>query len=78
MAFTLQNELGSPLPSPKGRSRLTALQDSLHATDQSLATPPIEGRDIPLRRTGSHPPPGTSLPGTLASPRTGLPPAGRH
>ena len=57
---------------------MTALQDSLDATDQSLATPPIEGRDIPLRRTGSHPPPGTSLPGTLASPRTGLTPAGRH
>jgi hypothetical protein len=63
---------------PAGRSRMTALQDSLDATDQSLATPPIEGRDIPLRRTGSHPPPGTSLPGTLASPRTGLTPAGRH
>lgn len=41
-----------------------------------LATLPEEELDAPLRRTGSLPPPGASLPRTLASPGTGLSPAG--
>src|SRR5712691_9948958 len=45
-------------------------------TGQSLA--PSQGRRCSASTTGSHPPPGAALPGTLASPRAGLTPAGCH
>src|SRR5215208_4265824 len=37
---------------------------------------PHRGRSSPASTPGSRPTPGVLLPGTLASPRTGLPPAG--
>src|SRR5215217_5328196 len=43
-------------------------------TGQSPA--PSTGRSSPASTPGSRPTPGAALPGTLASPRTGLPPAG--
>src|SRR5213592_2404198 len=43
-------------------------------TGQLLA--PSQGRRCSASTTGSRPPPGAVLPGTLASPRTGLTPAG--
>src|SRR5215468_4457463 len=45
-------------------------------TGQLLA--PSQGRRCSASTTGSHPPPGAALPGTLASPRAGLTPAGCH
>jgi len=43
-------------------------------TGQSPA--PSQGRSTSASTPGSHPTPGVLLPGTLASPRTGLAPAG--
>jgi len=43
-------------------------------TGQSPA--PSTGRSTSASTPGSHPTPGVLLPGTLASPRTGLAPAG--
>src|SRR5215211_7752184 len=48
---------------------LTTPQASLDAADWSVAPRPAS-------TPGSRPTPGAALPGTLASPRTGLPPAG--
>src|SRR5215218_7054817 len=48
---------------------LTTPQASLDAADWSVALRPAS-------TPGSHPTPGAALPGTLASPRTGLTPAG--
>ncbi len=45
-------------------------------TGQLLA--PSQGRRCSASTAGSRPPPGAALPGTLASPRTGLTPAGCH
>src|SRR5262245_6234200 len=39
---------------------------------------PSQGRRCSASTRGSHPPPGTALPGTPASPRAGLTPAGCH
>lgn len=66
--------LGSPLP-PLPRGLLTTLQASLHAADRPVARPPL--RTLPRASTpDSHPTPAGALPRTLASPRTGLTPAG--
>src|SRR4029450_747241 len=56
---------------PLARGFLTTPQASLHAADWSVALRPAS-------TPGSRPTPGAALPGTLASPRTGLPPAGCH
>src|SRR6266508_4420451 len=45
-------------------------------TGQLLA--PSQGRRCSASTAGSRPPPGAALPGTLASPRAGLTPAGCH
>src|SRR6266516_661123 len=45
-------------------------------TGQLLA--PFQGRRCSASTAGSHPTPGAALPGTLASPRAGLTPAGCH
>src|SRR6266545_1776641 len=45
-------------------------------TGQLLA--PSQGRRCSASTAGSRPPPGAALPGTQASPRTGLTPAGCH
>src|SRR5438093_13328858 len=45
-------------------------------TGQLLA--PSQGRRCSASTTESRPPPGAALPGTLASPRAGLTPAGCH
>src|ERR687892_757374 len=68
--------MGSALPwSPPGASVTTLVR--LHMmlqTGQSLA--PSQGLRRSASTAGSRPTPGAVLPGTLASPRTGLTPAG--
>ena len=55
---------------------MTTLQVSLHATDQPFARPP-RLKALSFRfDAGISPHAGNQLPGTLASPRTGLPPVG--
>jgi len=55
---------------------VTTLQISLHATDRPFARPP-RVRTLSFRfDAGISPHAGNQLPGTLASPRTGLTPAG--
>jgi hypothetical protein len=56
--------------------QMTTLQASLHAADRPVARP-LAGRSTSASTPGSRPTPGVLLPGTLASPRTGLAPAGR-
>jgi hypothetical protein len=74
MAFASGIQARLPLD-PLTRGFLTTLQASLHAADRSVARP-AAGRSSSASTPGSHPTPGVLLPGTLASPRTGLTPAG--
>jgi Group II intron, maturase-specific domain len=55
---------------------VTTLQVSLHATDRPFARPPRLGTSSFRFDAGISPHAGNQLPGTLASPRTGLTPAG--
>src|SRR5215211_7030263 len=64
----LECRLGSLLTRSRG-GFLTTPQASLDAADWPVAPRPAS-------TPGSRPTPGAALPGTLASPRTGLPPAG--
>src|SRR5215218_10909526 len=68
MAFATGMQARLPL-GPLARGFLTTPQASLHAADWPVAPRPAS-------TPGSRPTPGVLLPGTLASPRTGLPPAG--
>src|SRR5215203_4180213 len=68
MAFATGMQARLPL-GPLARGFLTTPQASLHAADWPVAPRPAS-------TPGSRPTPGAALPGTLASPRTGLPPAG--
>ena len=68
MAFASRMEARLPL-GPLARGFLTTPQASLDAADWPVAPRPAS-------TPGSHPTPGAALPGTLASPRTGLAPAG--
>ena len=76
MAFAHNPEARLPL-GPRFRAAfVTTLQVSLHATDRPFARPP-RMRTLSFRfdaRISPHA--GNQLPGTLASPRTGLTPAG--
>ena len=56
---------------------VTTLQASRDVADWPVARP-HQGRRCSASTAGSRPPPGAALPGTLASPRTGLTPAGCH
>lgn len=82
----LQDQRCRPWPSPfKARARLllapltrpvlTTLQNSLNAADWPLARPQ-KGLCCSASTPASQPTPGAALPGTLASPRAGLTPAG--
>ena len=55
---------------------MTTLQVSLHATDRPFARPPRLGTSSFRFGAGISPHTGNQLPGTLASPQTGLTPAG--
>jgi hypothetical protein len=66
--------LGSPLARSREVS-LTTPQASLHVADRPVATPST-GCSCSASTPDSHPMPGAALPRTLASPRTGLTPAG--
>jgi hypothetical protein len=68
MAFATGMQARLPL-GPLARGFLTTPQASLHAADWPVAPRPAS-------TPGSRPTPGAALPGTLASPRAGLPPAG--
>jgi hypothetical protein len=68
MAFATGMQARLPL-GPLARGFLTTPQASLDAADWPVAPRPAS-------TPGSRPTPGAALPGTLASPRTGLPPAG--
>ena len=70
MAFATGMQARLPL-GPLARGFLTTPQASLHAADWPVAPRPAS-------TPGSRPTPGAALPGTLASPRAGLPPAGCH
>jgi hypothetical protein len=74
MAFASGIQARLPL-GPLTRGFLTTLQASLDAADRSVARP-AAGRSSSASTPGSRPTPGVLLPGTLASPRTGLTPAG--
>ena len=68
MAFATGMQARLPL-GPLARGFLTTPQASLDAADWPVAPRPAS-------TPGSRPTPGAALPGTLASPRTGLTPAG--
>jgi hypothetical protein len=68
MAFATGMQARLPLD-PLTRGFLTTPQASLDAADWPVAPRPAS-------TPGSRPTPGAALPGTLASPRTGLAPAG--
>jgi hypothetical protein len=68
MAFATGMQARLPL-GPLARGFLTTPQASLDAADWPVAPRPAS-------TPGSRPTPGAALPGTLASPRAGLPPAG--
>src|SRR5213592_1324393 len=68
MAFATGMQARLPL-GPLARGFLTTPQASLDAADWPVAPHPAS-------TPGSRPTPGAALPGTLASPRAGLPPAG--
>jgi hypothetical protein len=68
MAFASRMQARLPL-GPLARGFLTTPQASLDAADWPVAPRPAS-------TPGSRPTPGAALPGTLASPRAGLPPAG--
>src|SRR5215216_7005427 len=68
MAFATGMQARLPL-GPLTRGFLTTPQASLDAADWPVAPRPAS-------TPGSRPTPGAALPGTLASPRTGHPPAG--
>jgi hypothetical protein len=68
MAFATGMQARLPL-GPLARGFLTTPQASLDAADWSVAPRPAS-------TPGSRPTPGAALPGTLASPRAGLTPAG--
>src|SRR5215212_3937528 len=68
MAFATGMQARLPL-GPLARGFLTTPQASLDAADWPVAPRPAS-------TPGSRPTPGAALPGTLASPRTGLAPAG--
>src|SRR5215204_5074367 len=68
MAFATGMQARLPL-GPLARGFLTTPQASLDAADWPVAPRPAS-------TSGSRPTPGAALPGTLASPRTGLAPAG--
>ena len=70
MAFATGMQARLPL-GPLARGFLTTPQASLDAADWPVAPRPAS-------TPGSRPTPGAALPGTLASPRAGLPPAGCH
>ena len=74
MAFAVKVPARLPLD-PFTRVSLTTPQTSLHAADRPVATPSTRCR-CSASTLASQPTPGAVLPGTLASPRTGLPPAG--
>jgi hypothetical protein len=76
MAFAHKSEARLPLGPRFREAFVTTLQVSLHATDRPFACPP-RMRTLSFRfdaRISPHA--GNQLPGTLASPRTGLTPAG--
>src|SRR6476661_2476030 len=76
MAFTHNPEARLPLDPRSHEAFVTTLQVSLHATDRPFARPP-RMRALSFRfDAGISPHAGNQLPGTLASPRTGLTPAG--
>src|SRR5215211_7335364 len=68
MAFATGMQARLPL-GPLARRFLTTPQASLDAADRPVAPRPAS-------TPGSRPTPGAALPGTLASPQAGLPPAG--
>jgi len=75
VAFAVKVPARLPL-GPLARVSLTAgPQASLNAADRPVATPST-GCCCSASTPGSRPTPGAALPGTLASPRTGLAPAG--
>jgi hypothetical protein len=74
MAFATGIQARLPL-GPLARGFLTTLQASLDAADWPVARP-LYGRSTSASTPGSRPTPGVLLPGTLASPRAGLAPAG--
>jgi hypothetical protein len=74
MAFAGRLTARHPLD-PLTRESVTTPQTSLHAADRPVATPSTRCRCSASTPT-SRPTPGAALPGTLASPRTGLTPAG--
>ena len=73
MAFA--SHTGSAPSWPLTRVSLRRSQASLDAADRPVAAP-SQGLRRSASTPGSRPTPGAALPGTLASPRTGLPPAG--
>jgi hypothetical protein len=74
VAFAVKVPARLPLV-PLTRVSLTTPQTSLDAADRPVATPST-GCCCSASTPGSRPTPGAALPGTLASPRTGLAPAG--
>ena len=74
MAFALKVQARLPLV-PLTRVSLTTPQTSLHAADRPLAISSTRCC-CSASTQASQPTPGAALPGTLASPRTGLTPAG--
>ena len=70
--------LGSPLTPPEGRDTRNDAAGFTSCCGPASRSPPHRDFVAPLRRTGSLPPPGAVLPGTLTSPRTGLTPAGQR
>ena len=74
MAFAVKVPARLPL-GPLTRVSLTTPQASLNAADRPLATPSKRCR-CSASTPASRPTPGAARPGTMASPRTGLTPAG--
>jgi hypothetical protein len=70
-------ETGSAPPCPAHRAGVpNDAADFASCCGPVSCSPPHRGFVAPLRPPGSHPRPGAALPRTLASPRTGLTPAG--
>src|SRR5262249_38437910 len=76
MAFAHNPEARLPLGPRSREAFVTTLQVSLHATDRPFSRPPRGGASSFRFDAGISPHAGNQLPRTLASPRTGLTPAG--
>ena len=77
VTFAVTHAARLPLVPSLLRAALTGRQDSLHATDRTVASP-RGALDVPLRRRAFPLDVGHLLPGTLAFTRTGLPPVGEQ